>query len=183
VRQIIGDVLKKGFQARQELGERTAGAVQEFGERAAGVVDTLYGVVPATYGAVTQAFARTAQTPEQAEKTGQVAASAIDKPIGKAFGITNKPTYQQPLGGITQPVAEQINKVVSCLKPTSRIYWRLNPGRYDHDNEECQNIPFFPWTFEKLREFADKHNYKQTVEKIDEHPTKPRLYAEWHRTA
>jgi hypothetical protein len=111
VRQIIGDVLKKGFQTRQELGERTAGAVQEFGERAAGVVDTLYGVVPATYGAVTQAFARTAQTPEQAEKTGQVAASAIDKPIGKAFGITNKPTYQQPLGGITQPVAEQINKM------------------------------------------------------------------------
>ena len=85
--------------------------------------------------------------------------------------------------GTEEVVAEQIAKVVSCLKPTSRIYWRLNPGRYDHDNEQCQNIPFFPWTFEKLREFADKYNYKQTVEKIDEHPTKPRLYADWHRTA
>ena len=85
--------------------------------------------------------------------------------------------------GTEEVVAEQIAKVVSCLKPTSRIYWRLNPGRYDHDNEQCQNIPFFPWTFEKLREFAGKYNYKQTVEKIDEHPTKPRLYAEWHRTA
>jgi hypothetical protein len=118
VRQIIADVLKKGFQTRQELGERTAGAVQEFGERAAGVVDTLYGVVPATYGAVTQAFARTAQTPEQAEKTGQVAASAIDKPIGKAFGITGKETYQKPLGGITEPVAEQINKMFNVLGMT-----------------------------------------------------------------
>jgi len=85
--------------------------------------------------------------------------------------------------GTEEVVARQIAKVVSCLKPTSRIYWRLNPGRYDHDNEKCQDIPFFPWTFEKLREYADKHNYKQTVEEIDEHPTRPRLYAEWHRTS
>lgn len=84
--------------------------------------------------------------------------------------------------GTEEVIARQITKVVSCLKPTSRIYWRLNTGRYDHDNEECQDIPFFPWTFEKLREFADKYKYVQTVEKIDEHPTRPRLYAEWHRT-
>ena len=85
--------------------------------------------------------------------------------------------------GTEEVVAGQIAKIVSCLKPASRIYWRLNPGRQDHDNEECQGITFFPWTFEKLREFADKHNYTQTVEKIDEHPTRSRLYAEWHRAA
>jgi Sec-independent protein translocase protein TatA len=107
VRQIFGNVLKKGFEARQQLGERTAG-----------VVDTLYGVVPATYGAVTQAFARASQTPEQAEQTGQTAASAVGQPVGKAAGITGKETYQQPLGGITQPIAEQINKMFNVLGMT-----------------------------------------------------------------
>jgi hypothetical protein len=107
VRQIVGNVLKQGFEARQQLGERAAGAV-----------DTLYGVVPATYGAVTQAFARTAQTPEQAEQTGQTAAAAVSQPVGKAAGITQKETYKQPLGGITQPIAEQINKMFNVLGMT-----------------------------------------------------------------
>jgi hypothetical protein len=107
VRQIVGNVLKQGFDARQQLGER-----------AAGVVDTLYGVVPATYGAVTQAFARAGQTPEQAEQTGQTAAAAVGQPVGKAAGITSKETYKQPLGGITQPIAEQINKMFNVLGMT-----------------------------------------------------------------
>lgn len=107
VRQIVGNVLKQGFNARQQLGER-----------AAGVVDTLYGVVPATYGAVTQAFARAGQTPEQAEQTGQIAAAAVSQPVGKAAGITGKETYKQPLGGITQPIAEQINKMFNVLGMT-----------------------------------------------------------------
>jgi hypothetical protein len=107
VRQIIGNVLQKGFETRQELGERTAG-----------VIDTLYGVVPATYGAVTQAFARTGQTPEQAEKTGQVAAAAVSQPIGKFAGITGKETYQKPLGGITEPIVEQVNKMFNVLGMT-----------------------------------------------------------------
>jgi hypothetical protein len=85
--------------------------------------------------------------------------------------------------GTEDIIESQINKVVNCLTPSSRIYWRLNPGRRDHDNNECSNIPFFPWTFEKLNVFAKKHNYIQTVEKIDEHLTRPRLYAEWHRTS
>lgn len=107
VRQIVGNVLKQGFETRQQLGERAAGAV-----------DTLYGVVPAAYGAVTQAFARTAQTPEQAEQTGQTAAAAVSQPVGKAAGITGKETYQQPLGGITQPIAEQVNKMFNAMGMT-----------------------------------------------------------------
>jgi hypothetical protein len=83
--------------------------------------------------------------------------------------------------GTEDIIEHQIDKVVSCLTSTSRIYWRLNPGRHDHDNKECLNIPFFPWTFEKLNIVAKKHNYIQTVEKVDEHLTRPRLYAEWHR--
>jgi hypothetical protein len=80
-------------------------------------------------------------------------------------------------------IENQIDKVVSLLQPKSRIYWRLNPGRKDHDNEECNQVPFFPWTFEILRQFALKHNYVQTSEEIDAHISRPRLYAEWHRSS
>jgi hypothetical protein len=111
VRQILGKVLQKGFEAKQALG-------QDLGERVAGGIDTLYGIIPATYGAGVQALARTAQTPEQAERTGQAAAATIDKPLGKALGITGKPTYQQPLGGLTEPIAEQVNKMFNVLGMT-----------------------------------------------------------------
>jgi hypothetical protein len=114
VRQIVGNVLKQGFETRQQLGER-----------AAGVVDTLYGVVPETYGAITQAIARPMQqilnpanAPEAAERTGQIFASGINQPVGKAAGITQKETYKQPLGGITKPIAEQINKMFNVLGMT-----------------------------------------------------------------
>ena len=85
-------------------------------------------------------------------------------------------------GGI-ETIEKQIDSVVACLKPKSRIYWRLNPGRHDHNNAECAGIPFFPWSFEILRTFAEKHNYTQTLEEIDSHVSRPRLYAEWHRTS
>jgi len=98
------------------------GQIQEgkraLGERVAGAVDVLYSPVPAIYGAGVQALERTANTPEEAERIGQQAAATIDKPLGKAFGITAKPTYQQPLGGITEPVAKEINRMFNVLGMT-----------------------------------------------------------------
>jgi len=78
-------------------------------------------------------------------------------------------------------ISNQISKVVGCLKDHGRIYWRLNPGRTDHDSELCKKIPFFPWTFEKLKEFANIYEFKQTNEFIDKDENITRLYAEWHR--
>lgn len=98
------------------------GQVQEgkraLGERVVGAIDTAYGVVPQLYGAGVQALARTANTPERAEQIGQAAAASIDKPLGKALGITNKETYQQPLGGITEPVAKELNRMFNVLGMT-----------------------------------------------------------------
>lgn len=88
------------------------------GERVAGAIDTLYGVVPALYGAGVQALARTANTPEEAERIGQQAAATIDKPLGKAFGITGKEAYQQPLGGVTEPIAQKVNQMFNQLGMT-----------------------------------------------------------------
>jgi hypothetical protein len=104
------------------MAGRLLGQVQEnkqaLGERVLGGIDTLYGVVPAVYGAGVQALARTANTPQEAERIGQQAAATIDKPLGKAFGITGKQTYQQPLGGVTEPVAKEVNKMFNVLGMT-----------------------------------------------------------------
>jgi len=95
---VVGNLVGKYLQAKRDVGERVAGGI-----------DTLYGIVPATYGAGVQAIARLASTPEEAQRIGESAAASIDKPLGKALGITGKETYQQPLGGVTQPIAEQVN--------------------------------------------------------------------------
>ncbi len=78
-------------------------------------------------------------------------------------------------------IAQQIEKVVSCLTPSSRIYWRVNPGRRDHSTAECMHIDFFPWTFTKLRKYAELHGYTQTNEHYEDSENVLRLYAEWHR--
>jgi hypothetical protein len=104
------------------MAGRLFGQVQEskrnLGERVAGAADVLYSPVPAIYGAGVQALARLANTPEEAERIGQQAAATIDKPLGKAFGITGKETYKQPLGGITEPVAKEINRMFNVLGMT-----------------------------------------------------------------
>jgi hypothetical protein len=104
---VVGSLVGKYLQAKRDVGERVAGGI-----------DTLYGIVPATYGAGVQAIARLASTPEEAQRIGESAAASIDKPFGKAFGITGKQTYQQPLGGVTQPIAEQVNKMFNVLGMT-----------------------------------------------------------------
>lgn len=66
------------------------------GRAAASLADvTLGGVIPGVAGAVTYAGARAAgQTPEQAAATQQQVVSAVDKPFGKAFGVTETPEYK-----------------------------------------------------------------------------------------
>jgi hypothetical protein len=109
VRQLVGKFLKGALETKRDMPERVAGAI-----------DTLYGVVPATYGAFVQGLARTAQSPERAEQTGQAAAASIDKPVGKFFGLTGKETYQKPLGGVTEPIVEQVKKMAEQLGMTPK---------------------------------------------------------------
>jgi len=108
VASTVSGLVNKYLQTKKDIGERVVGAI-----------DTAYSVVPAIYGAGIQAISRsTGRTPAQAEEAGQAAAASIDKPLGKALGITGKETYQQPLGGITQPIAEQVNKMFNVLGMT-----------------------------------------------------------------
>lgn len=93
-------------------------AKRDLGERVVGAIDTAYGVVPMAYGAATQAVVRPFTTPERAEQIGQQAAAAIDKPIGKALGITGSEAYQHPLGAAGTWAANQINHMFNVLGMT-----------------------------------------------------------------
>lgn len=87
--------------------------------------------------------------------------------------------------GSRNTIETQVAKVVSLLKPHARIYWRLNPGRRDHADLSCEQIPFFPWTLEYLNELAEKHGFRQENTQTESGPSLGRdvvrLYAEWHR--
>lgn len=117
VRGVVNKLFGQVPSAGQVFGQFQEGK-RALGERVAGAVDVLYSPVPAIYGAGVQGLARLANTPQEAERIGQQAAATIDKPLGKAFGITGKPTYQQPLGGITEPVAKEINRMFNVLGMT-----------------------------------------------------------------
>jgi hypothetical protein len=75
-------------------------------------------------------------------------------------------------------VLNQISHVIRLLKPIARIYWRCNPGHFDHGNDECKNIDFYPWTIEKHIELAEQFGFRLAVACWD---TNNRIYAEWHR--
>ena len=80
--------------------------------------------------------------------------------------------------GSEDNILNQINHVVRLLKPTARIYWRCNPGLADHNNEQCKDIDFYPWTIEKHVEFADRFGFRLNVARWD---SANRIYAEWSR--
>jgi len=79
-------------------------------------------------------------------------------------------------------VPNQISKVVSCMKPKSRIYWRVNPGLYDHDSDLCESCDFYPWDTDLLEYFADCNGYKCVRIEEDSNGRNQRLYAEWVRS-
>lgn len=75
-------------------------------------------------------------------------------------------------------ILNQIRCVSNLLKPKARIYWRCNPGLADHNNDQCKDIEFYPWTITKQAEFAEQFGFRLVVAKWD---TGNRIYAEWSR--
>lgn len=74
-------------------------ALTRFGRSAASLADvTLGGVIPAAAGLVAYPFARIGRSPEEAQAVTQQVVSAVDKPFGKAFGVSETPEYQAEAG-------------------------------------------------------------------------------------
>ena len=78
-------------------------------------------------------------------------------------------------------ISNQIEKVVECLKPKSRIYWRVNPGYSDHGNPLCKQIDFYPWDRDLLDFYAYHYGYECIEIREDTNGSNTRLYAEWVR--
>jgi hypothetical protein len=87
--------------------------------------------------------------------------------------------------GDEKTIERQIAKVNSLLKQKARIYWRCNPGLFDHDTESCTEVNFFMWNEDWIHHFAAKFGFKVATIKRDVSSVKPepyhRLYAEWVR--
>lgn len=82
--------------------------------------------------------------------------------------------------GDEKNIKNQIQSVINLLKPTARIYWRVNPGLQDHGNLACKSIDFFPWSKKLLRDFGQEYGF--AVENIKD-DLNNRIYCEWLRTA
>lgn len=87
--------------------------------------------------------------------------------------------------GDPRTIQQQVARVVSMVKPGGTIYWRCNPG-ITHSNTGAQWIDFYPWSEDKLREFADV--LKCTVVEMawdhadDAEPRwGNRIYSEWRK--
>ena len=80
--------------------------------------------------------------------------------------------------GCEEQILRQIEKVITFVKPDGRIYWRQNPGQQDHGNEECKNIDFFKWTFERNISYARSYGFEVQVLAWD---NGRRIYSEWKK--
>jgi hypothetical protein len=85
------------------------------------------------------------------------------------------------LGSINFGTQEEIEHQISLVKRTlrernSRIYWRCNPGQKDHGNTECNEIDFYPWTFDEHIRLAELFGFTVVALEWD---TNNRIYAEW----
>ena len=70
------------------------GFLSKLGAGTAALADTTIGGVLPMLGSVVQAGARPFTSPQQAEQMGGAVSSALEKPFGKAFGVTENPAYK-----------------------------------------------------------------------------------------
>lgn len=103
VGEAFGEAPKKG-KVSQKVTELLRGS--------AALADTMYGIVPGAVGMATYAGARAVgQTPEQAAQTKETVTGAIEKPFGRAFGVTETPEYKgEASQRLMQFIGENVDK-------------------------------------------------------------------------
>ena len=105
------DVLKKG----QEVKKSAAESMLKGGASLADV--TVGSILPGIAAQITYPVARAiGKTPEQAGQITSQVSGALDKPFGKAFGITQDPAYQQEASRqITDFIGQNIGKGINWI--------------------------------------------------------------------
>ena len=86
------------FFARNPIGGAALNqpVFKDIGKGVASVLDTTIGsAIPSAAGYVTQAMVRPFTSPKRSAEIAQTVSGALDKPFGKAFGITEDPAYKE----------------------------------------------------------------------------------------
>lgn len=79
--------------------------------------------------------------------------------------------------GTKEDIEHEIDLLTKIMRTkNTRIYWRSNPGRKDHGNTECEEIPFYDWSFDEHVRLSQKFGY--TIGRM-EWDSNNRIYAEW----
>jgi len=120
--QAVMDAYKGQPSAPADRG--TTSFLSKLGQGAASLADvTLGGVIPQVAGMVTYGGARAiGQTPEEASKTQQQVVSAVDKPFGKAFGVTETPGYKgEASQQLMNFIAENVGKGADYISQQTGI--------------------------------------------------------------
>lgn len=112
-----------------------SGSVKKFLRGSAALADTVAGVVPGVAGMVTYAGARaTGKTPEEAAQAQAKVVGALDKPFGKAFGVTETPEYKgEASQQIMRFIGENVEKGADWISkktglPKSDVEFYINVG-------------------------------------------------------
>jgi len=112
-----------------------ASKVTSFLRGSAALADTLLGVVPGVAGMATYAGARaTGQTPEQATATQARVTGALERPVGRAFGVTETPEYKgEASQKIMEFIGENVGKGADWISkqtgmPKADVEYYLNLG-------------------------------------------------------
>ena len=90
---------KIGLQLSEIPGPRRGDFTTGLGRGLASLADvTVGGILPAAAQQIIYPFARIGSTPEQAQATTQSIVGKIEKPFGRAFGVTGTPEYEEEAG-------------------------------------------------------------------------------------
>jgi hypothetical protein len=107
------------FFARNPIGSQAINTpfMKDLGKGVASVLDTTVGsVIPSAVGYVTQAAVRPFTSPERSAEIAQNISGAIDKPFGKAFGITEDPAYKnEATQRFSEYIAQNMDKGADFL--------------------------------------------------------------------
>ena len=116
------------------IPEEAKPVIKNLGKNVASFLDnTIGGVAPFGAKQIGYIFGRTiGDTPETAEKISNRMASIVDKPFGKAFGISDDPAYKnEATGKLMQFIGENVGKGAGYISektglPKSDVEWMIN---------------------------------------------------------
>ena len=80
--------------------------------------------------------------------------------------------------GTRDDIERQLKKLSKLVHAGGRVYWRTNTGVRDHKNALVDQVPYYPWTHQAHREFAQQFGFVCEFVTEDLHG---RLYAEWRK--